>query len=207
MSTLPPLHNTLDLCLAHPAEGLGWVIAVTLRPSSVRPSVRPSTIHKMCISSFISQWISIPIGLLARYKYWAQNLSLCLSKFCFVNFLFIFLTFQENCIYSVISQRISIPIGLLARYKYRGQNVSLCLSEFGFVNKLFTSLFICIHFTKIVSPASFLNGFQFRLVCWLDISTGQTASVRPSVRPFTIHKKCFLSLSSQLISIPLAYAC
>ena len=59
--------------------------------------------------------------------------------------------------------------------------MSLCLSEFGFVNKLFTSLFICIHFTKIVSPASFLNGFQFRLVCWLDITTGQTASVRPSV--------------------------
>ena len=111
-----------------------------------RRRLSSSTIHKNRISSYISQWISILIVSLDRYKYWAQNLLLCLSKLGFVNklftFLFTFLTFHKNRIFSFISQRISIPIVLLARYKYWAQNLLLCLSKFCFVNKLFTSLFI-----------------------------------------------------------------
>lgn len=80
-------------------------------------------------------------------------------------------TIHKHCISSLISQRISIPIRLQARYLVLPQNLVLCLWKFCFVNNLLTSLFILRHFTKIVSPPSFLNKFPFRLICRFDVST------------------------------------
>jgi hypothetical protein len=97
------------------------------RVASVVRRRRLSTINENRISSLISRWISVPIVLLARSNYWAQNLVVCLLKFDFVNklltTLFIFEKFHENSISSLISPWIIILIAWMDTYNCWEQNL------------------------------------------------------------------------------------